>query len=312
LISVDVRDQIRQLADTMGYTPNAIAQSLQMRRTDTVGLVVTSISDPFWSDVVRGVEEVARSNAISVFLGTAHTDPDQELAVIETFHRRRVDGVLVADAHLGTTHTERLLRMRVPTVLINSQVEGPSEWLHSVAVDDERGALLAVEHLLQLGHRRIGYLGVANRPRSNNRRLAAYRATLAQHGVAAREEWIAVAAPSGIDDIAAGALLLPQLLEAGISALFCYNDMVAIGALMACREHGISIPGQLSIVGFDDIQAAQYVTPMLTTIHQPKVRLGALAMQMLLDLLGDRPTQNAVVAPTLVVRASTAALAEHC
>jgi DNA-binding LacI/PurR family transcriptional regulator len=308
LISADVRGQIRRLADEMGYTPNAIAQSLQMQRTRSIGLVVTSIADPFWTDVVKGVEEVARSANLSVFLSASHSDPEQELAVIDTFQRRRVDGILVADAHIGTTHAARLARIHIPTVLINSQAEPTSDLLHSVTVDDERGARLAVEHLLALGHSAVGYMGVCNRQRSNRRRAAAYRAALAAAGVIARDDWTALvpAQPAmSIDDAAAGQLLMPRLLDAGVTAVFCYNDMLAIGALMACRERGLSIPRDISVVGVDDIHMAQFVMPPLTTIHQPKVRLGALAMQMLLDLLEGRTVEHQHVAPTLVVRGST-------
>ncbi len=305
LISMDVRKHIQQLAVDMGYTPNAIAQSLQMRRTNTVGLVVTSIGDPFWSDVVRGVEEIARSHHISVFLSSAHTDPEQEFAAIEQFHRRRVDGVLVADAHMSKAHAERIMRMRVPTVLINCQVDGMVDWSHSVAVDDALGARLAVEHLIQLGHRTIGYLGVANRPLSNTRRLGAYRTVLRECGLNQLPEWELVSQDQLLEDATIGEMLAPRLLDAGVTAIFCYNDMIAIGALLACNARGIGVPSQVSIVGFDDIPAARFVTPALTTIHQPKQRLGSQAMSILLDLLADRVAPNVVVTPTLVERNST-------
>src|SRR5919202_1428840 len=140
LISADVRAHINQLAHEMSYTPNAIAQSLQMQRTNTVGLVVTSIADPFLADVAKGVEEVARTAHMSVFLSASHRDPEQEMAVIETFHRRRVDGILVESSQISSTYAERLMRINVPTVLINSQSENPAHVMHSVAVDDYRGA----------------------------------------------------------------------------------------------------------------------------------------------------------------------------
>src|SRR6266699_4128964 len=123
LISVEVRERIQQLAREMGYTPNAIAQSLQTQQTSTIGLVVTSIADPFWSDVMKGVEEVARAARFSVFLAASHNDPDQEMAIIETFHRRRVDGMLIAASRITSEYKDRLDRMQIPTVLINSQEE---------------------------------------------------------------------------------------------------------------------------------------------------------------------------------------------
>ena len=105
--------------------------------------------------------------------------------------------------------------------------------------------------------------------------------------------------------MAAGQTLLPGLLQAGVTAVFCYNDSIAIGALMACRAHGVGVPAQLSVIGFDDIAAARYMLPSLTTMHQPTLEMGGLAMRMLLDLLDERPVYNHVLAPTLVERGST-------
>src|SRR5262245_26569560 len=143
LISADVREQIQQLAREMGYTPNAIAQSLQMQRTNTIGLVVTSIADPFYADVVKGIEEEARQAHLSVFLSASHNDLDQETQVIETFHRRRVDGILIASSRYSKQQAAWLARIRVPIVLISSQAEAHTGELHSVAVDDYSGAQLA-------------------------------------------------------------------------------------------------------------------------------------------------------------------------
>ena len=312
LIRLEVRERIQRMAHEMGYTPNAIAQSLQTRRTSTIGLVVTSIDDPFLGDVVKGVEEVARIGGFSVLLSATHNDPDQEMEVIETFHRRRVDGILVASSRITAKYRRRLDHIRVPTVFINSQAESQDKWLHWVAVDDRAGAQLAVEYLLQLGHRSIGFLGVNCRPRSNQQRLEGYQDALAVAGMPVQREW-AVIAPgnkaSDEEDIAAGQAQLPCLLAAGITAVFCYNDMVAIGVLLACKERGIVVPGELSVVGFDDIRMASYVSPALTTVQQPKVELGHLATEVMLDLLHNRPAKNHVLRPTLIARASTALLA---
>jgi LacI family transcriptional regulator/LacI family repressor for deo operon, udp, cdd, tsx, nupC, and nupG len=274
--------------------------------------VVTSIADPFLSDVAKGVEEVSRTAGFSVFLSTSHNDPDQEMAIIESFHRRRVDGILVAASRISSIHKERLDHIQVPTVLINSQAESQHKLLHWVAVDDSKGARLAVEHLLELGHRVIGYLGSESRPRSNRRRLEGYRKALAEAGVSWHDTWVAIASgreASLEEDVAAGQSLLPRLLDAAVTAVFCYNDMVAIGVLLACHERGIAVPQELSVVGFDDIKMADYVTPPLTTIHQPKVRLGQLATEMVLDLLDGRPVRNHILAPTLHLRESTVLLA---
>jgi LacI family transcriptional regulator/LacI family repressor for deo operon, udp, cdd, tsx, nupC, and nupG len=317
LISPDVRRRIHALATEMGYTPNALAQSLQTRRSHTLGLVVTSIADPFFTDVVRGVEEIARPARFSVFLSASYNDPDQEVAVIETFHRRRVDGILVASLRISSNYEERLSRIKVPTVLINNEAPSGGQVLHWVMVDDRRGAQLATDHLLRLGHRAIGYLGVDNRPRSNQQRLDGYRGTLAAAGSPPQEAWVARPPPGAgqgpgkqaeeVMDVAVGRALLPQLVAAGVTAVFCFNDLVAVGALLACQERGIAVPGDLSLVGFDDIDLARYMTPPLTTVQQPRVRLGNLATQLVLDLLAGRPVQNHVLPPKLIERASTTA-----
>jgi LacI family transcriptional regulator/LacI family repressor for deo operon, udp, cdd, tsx, nupC, and nupG len=310
LISSGTRGKMQRLARRMGYTPNAVAQSLKRQRTRAIGLVVTSIADPFVGSVVRGIEEVAHRSNMSVFLSASYNDPARERAVIETFHRRRVDGIIGAAAQISGRYAYQLAHTTVPTVLINQQGEKTSALLHSVNIDDYRGARLAVEHLVELGHRSIGYLGAGNRPRSNRRRLAGYRDALQAAGIEPDENRIRMSPAEHkfhTEDVADGRSLLPDLLDAGVTAVFCYNDMIAIGALLACRDRKMRIPSQLSVVGFDDIETAQYVTPPLTTIRQPRLQLGLMAMEMLLGLLEGRPVGNHVVPPELVCRDSTAA-----
>ena len=314
LISVETRERIQQLADEMGYMPNAIAQSLQTQRTSTIGLVITSIADPFLSDVVKGVEEVARAAGFSVILSATHNDPEQEMAIIETFHRRRVDGVLVASSRITDEYKERLDHIRVPTVLINSQAEAHDKILHWVTVDDRAGAQRAVAYLLQLGHRSIGYLGVSSRPRSSRQRLLGYQDALNAANIPGRDEWIIMTSAQEAlpeEDVAAGQSSLSRLLDAGVTAVFCINDMIAIGVLNACQKQGIAVPQRLNVVGFDDITMASYVSPALTTVCQPKAELGRLATQVLLDLLHNRPVQNHVLQPELIYRASTGPIIQY-
>lgn len=311
LISPEVRQRIQQLAQEMGYTPNAVAQSLKGQRTNTVGLVITSISDPFLGRVVRGIEDVAQAAGVSVFLSISYNDPDREMDIIETFQRRRVDGVISSTSQIRGPYYERLARLNMPTVMINQQAasESESSQLHAVDADDYGGGRQAVEHLLSLGHTRIGYLGVGSRMASNERRMSSYCDALTAAGLEINPAWIkSPPSPyrSHADDVDTGQALLPELLATGVTAIFCYNDMLAVGALLACRELGIAVPDQLSVVGYDDVETARYVTPPLTTVHQPKLRLGEIAMQMLLDLLEGRFVQNQVLPTELVVRASTA------
>lgn len=307
-ISEDTRDRIQKIAQEMGYTPNAVAQSLQTDRTNAVGLVVTSIADPFWSDVVRGVEEVAQPEEFSILLNSSHNDPDQEIRAIETFHRRRVDGLLVASSRVGNNYVDRMSQIDVPVVLINSEGEDSFSFLHSVTVDDQSGIRQAVQHLLDQGHRRIGYLGVQNRPLSNQLRKEAYLDVMEENGIEPREEWIEIAPIIETEpgnDVKVAEALLPNLLEADVTAVLCFNDMVAIGVLKACRSQGVHVPNDMSVVGFDGIDMTEYVTPPLTTIHQPKREMGNIAMQMLAGLIEGKSVQDRVLAPRFVRREST-------
>jgi LacI family transcriptional regulator/LacI family repressor for deo operon, udp, cdd, tsx, nupC, and nupG len=300
-ISAETTTRIRNLAQQMGYTPSAVAQSLLSQQTWTIGMVITTIADPFVAQVVQGVEQVAQAADYSVFLTSSHNNPQQELAVVETLQRRRVDAIIVTSSRVGSLYSSQLDQIQVPIVLINNQEEG--EYLRSVAVDDEQGSQLAVEHLIALGHRRIGYIGTNNRPGSNRRRIAGYKAALRAAGIDFDPDFIIN--PTAQADLDRGQAGLSLYHSLRATAIFCYNDLMAIGLLMACRQHGVVVPDHLSVVGFDDIEAAQYVSPPLTTVSQPRLKLGQLAMKMTLDLLGKEDVHDLVLACELVVRKSS-------
>jgi DNA-binding LacI/PurR family transcriptional regulator len=309
-ISQEVRTRIQGLALTMGYTPNALAQGLLSRRTNSIGLVITTISDPFFVDILKGVEEVAQEADISVFLATSNNDPDREIKIIETFSRRRVDGVIVAASRISSEYTRRLEKVPIPVVTVNNQAEGDYRNLYSISVDDYLGGRLAMQHLIGLGHRRIGYIGVSNRPGSNSRRMEAYLDALREQGITPQDDWLCInqtTARGDLDgDLNAGQCLAPALIQAGITALFCYCDTVAVGAILACRKLGIDVPAQISVVGFDDNDLCEIVCPALTTVGQPKREMGQTAMRMLLASIDGEMVSDHVVKPYLVVRDSTA------
>jgi DNA-binding LacI/PurR family transcriptional regulator len=303
-ISPETRARIQELARQMDYTPSAVAQSLLSQRTHTVGMVVTTIADPFVARVVEGVESVAHAAGYSVFLCNSHDNPEREIEVVETLHRRRVDVIIVTSSRVGSLYGKRLDQIRVPIVLINNQGEG--QYLYSVAVDDIQGAQLAVEHLIALAHRRIGYVGTVRRPRSSQRRFAGYQQALQQAGI--EPDLALIPPPVTKNDIQQGEEALEYLLAAAATAVFCYNDLIAIGLLGACHRRGIAVPQALSVVGFDDIDAALYVIPSLTTVRQPRLQLGQLAMNMALDLLNEQEVQDKLLPCELVVRESTSSV----
>ncbi len=309
-ISQEVRTRIQDLAQAMGYTPNALAQGLLTSQTHSIGLVITTISDPFFVDILKGVEEVAQEAGISVFLATSNNDPEREIKIIETFSRRRVDGVIIAASRISQAYASRLEQIHMPVVMVNHQAEGDYQNISSLNIDDYAGGRIAMQHLIDLGHRRIGYIGVSNRPGSNSRRMEAYLDALKELGVTPQDDWICInqaTARGDLDgDLKAGQCLAPRVIEAGITALFCYCDTVAVGAMLACRKLGIDLPADLSVVGFDDNELCEIVCPPLTTVGQPKREMGQTALRMLLASMDGARVTDTVVEPALVIRESTA------
>lgn len=294
----------------MGYVPNAVAQSLQGRRTNTIGVVVPSISDPYLANLVNGIEQIAQPAGFSVLLSATHNDPELEAHCLDVFRQRRVDGILLASTR-GMPPPSVL--KSGPFVLVNNQSDLPRAMMHSVSVDDRAGSEVAARHLLSLGHRAIGYVGAASRAVSNKNRLQGFRDAMDGAGVVIDESAIIVdpemrAEPD--EDVAIGNRALSKLLERRVTAIVCYNDMIALGVLLACRDLHIDVPGQLSVIGFDNVPVASYTEPGLTTVHQPAREIGMIAMQTLQNLIDDKPSRNTVVTPRLIERGSTAAPAK--
>jgi DNA-binding LacI/PurR family transcriptional regulator len=299
----------------MGYTPNALAQGLQSNQTNSVGLVITTIADPFFADIVYGVEEEAKKAGISVFLATSNNDPEEEIRIIETFSRRRVDGVIVASSRIGPEYTERLSQIRIPVIMVNAEAEEEHSNLFSISVNDFLGACQAVQYLIDIGHSKIGYLGVSNRPASNELRYKGYLATMGKNAIPVQPEWILKnedQAPGALSlDIAIGREMADKILKTDVSAIFCYCDTIAAGVLEACRTKGVRVPEDISIVGFDDNTISEIIQPALTTIHQPKKEIGKTAMEMLLNCLSGSDVEDTLLDPNLIVRASTAPYKTH-
>jgi DNA-binding LacI/PurR family transcriptional regulator len=304
-IGVKTRKRIQELAREMEYVPSTVARSLAANKTWTIGMVLATISDPFMGRVVEGVEQVAIEAGFNVFISTSQNDSQRETAVIEVLQQRRVDGIIVIASHLSDQYPRFFERSKVPIVVINEQ--RPERTMHFVTVDDVHGARLAVEHLLALGHRRIGYIGITNRPASNQYRLQGYQEALAAAGIVPDPALVITC--NAIEDHAeCGEASLEPLLDVGATAIFCYNDTSAIGLLTACYKHGLAVPGDLSVIGFDDIDMASYTFPPLTTIRQPRFDLGQRAMRMMLALLDGQEPENQVLPGKLVVRQTTTRL----
>jgi DNA-binding LacI/PurR family transcriptional regulator len=304
LINPKTAERIREIARRSGYVPNAVARSLVSRSTKTVGVVVTTITDPFIGEVVGGIESEAKEHGYSVILANSNAVPEQEIAVVDRFNERRVDGIIVTASRVGALHGKRLAGTGVPVVLINNQHAG--DFAYSVGIDNANGSREIVGHLLNLGHTRIAYIGDRLGYESDAERYSGYRAILA--GARIRVDRRLVVPGDGKPE--EGERAADQLLELADppTAIFCYNDMTALGALRAASAKGLRVPDDVSIAGFDDLFVASYTSPPLTTIRQPKQEMGRRAMSILLQLLaGEQPESRILLPGELIVRGSTSA-----
>jgi DNA-binding LacI/PurR family transcriptional regulator len=314
LISAATKARIQRLAQEMGYSPNALARGLVTRQTYSVGVVVTSIADPFVAEIVQGIETTAHDHGYTVILCNSGAEPQREIAAVEMLRSKRVDGVIVTSSRVGALYLEHLERIGAPVVLINNHNEQSGRYTFSVEVDNQHGGWLATGHLIQLGHQRISYVTGPANSSSDLDRQAGYRHALIEAGI---EPDAALIIPgNGRPDGGERALEALLSLANPPTAVFCYNDMTAIGLIAAARRRGICIPKDLSVVGFDDIVFASYFEPPLTTVAQPKAEMGRLAMHMLLSLITAREDNgeeisNRIVQGELIVRASTRKLCKR-
>jgi len=323
-VSPEARRRVEEAVAALGYTPNALARGLVTRTTRTIAVLVSSIADPFWAEIIRGIEDQAVEAGYAAFIASSYEDARREEKAITLFRQKRVDGIVIGASSRGPEVLWRRDASAPPVVFINNEhiepedeVTGqasfipgaeaaePSALTHAyrIAGDDRRGARMLTDHLLSLGHRRIAYIGAIGRATSL-RRLHGFRQAMEEARVAI-DETLVIATDEGAN---AGELSTFRLLtsEARPTALFCYDDMTALGALRAVRALDLRCPQDVSVVGFDDIPIAAYLEPSLTTVRQPMHEMGGRAMQVLLELLGGgKPPRRVIMPGELALRASS-------
>jgi len=292
---------VRQL----GYRPNVLARNLRRSESLTIGVLVPDSKNPFFAEMAKGIEDACFDKGFVAVLCDTDEQPSKAIGHLDTLYQQRVAGFAVVSPGRITPHLQLLLDDEFQIVLVDRGLSAlPAD---SVVSDNYHGAQQGVEHLLELGHRRIGFI-VSNLEHE----------TIQGRWGGARDAMLAAGIHIGPDLVYGQGDELPGSGYAGAkelleqekppTAVFAFNDLMAFGALHYAHEHGLSVPEQLSVVGFDDMMMASYAVPGLTTIHQPKYELGQKAAEMLLQRIhGDKSPVTQLVLPTkLVVRASTA------
>ena len=303
------RQQVLRVARKMGYQPNLLARALATGRAGIIGLIISDNSNPFYAEVIQGVEDVASSAGMSVILANTYREPKREGAALRTLLSRKVDGVILSPVRTPGHQLEddRYLRALAkegfPLIIITRSVDDPD--FHAVSVDNVDLALAGVRHLVNRGHRQICYLGSESRTHPDAERLRGYQRALEESGIGVPEKRVLRCAPN----LEGGYQGARRLFETGrgFTAVFTFNDAMAIGAMRYFREQGLSIPGDLAILGCDDIEMSRYSLVSLSTMRIPKYEMGCQAAEAILGIIRGEFIQRVkiILKAELVEREST-------
>lgn len=303
-VSAKTVARVQQAIDELGFVRNDAARQLRNGTSNTIGLVVLDIRNPFYTDVARGAEDAAALAGLSLTLGNSDENGEREAAYLELFAQQRVHGVIVSPSADISPQLQRLRARRIPTVLLGRAVDDPS--FSSVSVDDFAGGQLAVDHLVSVGCRHIAFLGGPLDLPQFAHRLAGARAAAARARV--QLELVELHAATVLDGRAAGADIVARPASERPDGVFCANDLISMGVLQALvmQGSGLRVPEDVALIGYDDIEFAAAAVVPLSSIRQPRAEIGATAVSILLEEAATASAPQVVqFQPELVVRAST-------
>ena len=303
LVSQETRQRVLAAMDALNYRPNALARSLRQGKTNTLGLVLPDSANPFFAEISRSIEDEAFQKGYSVFLCNTELDTERELFYVDVLSKKQVDGIIFVAAGDQADSLDFLMRRKMPVVMIDRDV--PNVAVDAVLTDNKLGGYLATRHLLELGHTRIACIAGPSSITPSAERIIGYRRALEEAGIAYDERLILRGdyhAQSGMEITHSILRMDPRP-----TAIFALNDLMALGALRAAAEGGCAVPGDLAVVGYDDLDIARFTNPPLTTIAQPKKEVGARAVSMLVDRISRKgdPPGRLVLPPELIIRRST-------
>lgn len=316
-VSAETRDKVLQAVKEMNYRRNGLARNLKRQRTETVGLVLGDISNPYSTELAHAIRETLLARGFSLFICISEHSAKEDIIAFESLVDHSVDGIIVATRAnaAGDEYLREIVNSNLPVVVVGRDFH--HETVDSIAADNLRGGFEATRHLIDLGHERIGFIGASYAGRKHLKRLQGYLAALEEYKIEVDERLItgrreAVAEVPGYSTEKMGYEGMKRLLSLPNrpTAVFARNDFTAIGAMSAVKEAKLRIPQDIAIVGFDDIPLAVHTSPQLSTVRQPMRRQGQIAAEMLLRRIGDEdlPRDERVLNCELIVRESTVSL----
>jgi LacI family transcriptional regulator len=305
MISEETRARVMEKAAELDYQPNIPARTLRHGRSSTMGVVVADLENPYTGRMIRGIENALEGRGMMTLIAETQDDIDRMGRVLNHLISRSVDAIITTAARRGTERILKKAYNHVPIVLADRSLVGAG--LHTVAPDDVLGGRIAAEYLVGLGHTKLAQIAGPADISSFERRTEGFRNAVQSAGL----ELIAVGEDASEPSVAEGRRLMELLIDGGRlpSAIFAQNDLMALGVLDALNEAGISCPGEVSIVGYDDLPLTAYTSPSLTTVRLPGYHLGRMAAEMAVALSEDpvADSSDLTIAPSLVVRKSSAA-----
>lgn len=303
-VSSETRQRVLEAINKLGYHPNRIASNLRSQKTDTIGVLLPNSANPFFAQVLAGIEDACYDADYNLILGNANNETGRELSYLNVLLSRQVDGVLLISTGAHVESVAMLSKHETPVVLVDRSAD--LDTLDEIFTDNEEGGRLAARYLLSLGHQRLACITGPSFLTPSARRVAGFRDALAEAGYAVADAHVV----TGDFQHEGGYNAARQLLTTSEppTAIFACNDLMAVGALSAAHDVGLSVPDDLSVIGYDDIPLASYTTPRLTTIHQPGHKIGELAVQTLLKRIRrpDKAPEHHRLDVTLIERGTCA------
>ncbi|MGO1295731.1 MAG: DNA-binding transcriptional regulator CytR [Vibrio sp.] len=303
-VSSSTRKRVEEAVLEAGYSPNSLARNLRRNESKTIVAIVPDICDPYFSEIIRGIEDAAMEHGYLVLLGDSGQQKKREHSFVNLVFTKQADGMLLLGTDLPFDVSKPEQKNLPPMVMACEFA--PELELPTVHIDNLTSAFEAVNYLTQMGHKRIAEIAGPKSAALCSFRHQGYQQALRRAGLTMNDEYCM----HGDFSFDAGAHIVTQLLALpkAPTAIFCHNDMMAIGAIQKAKRLGLRVPQDLSVVGFDDIQFAQFCDPPLTTISQPRYEIGRQAMLMMLDVLRGHEVQagSRLLDASLVVRESTA------
>jgi LacI family transcriptional regulator len=295
--------RVLEVAAELGYQPHGPARALRQQRARLWAVIVSDIQNPFFTTMVRGIEDVGRAEGHRIVLCNSDEDPAREAAYIDVAIAERMGGVVIAPASDRSSRVDALLERQIPVVTVDRRLRHGHDQVDSVMVDNRAGAMAATEHLLTSGAKRVACITGPARASTAAERLTGYRAALRKAGREARADLIRHADFRHEGGYAAAIdLLRPRRRP---DALFVTNNLMTLGALQAIADTGLRVPADVAIVGFDDAPWATLTTPPLTVVAQPTLEIGREAGRLLATATNHTTTRHIVLSPTLIVRQSS-------